>query len=230
MAAADAAAEQSRRAAVRRGLAVGIPTALYGVSLGALAVANGLTVLQACATSLLIFTGGSQFALVGVLGGGGSAIAAIGASSLLGVRNGLYALQVNAMVRPRGLRRLAAAHLTIDESTAVAVAQPTPAGQATGFWTTGITIFIGWNLMTLVGALIGDAIGDPRRYGLDAAAAAAFLALLWPRLNTGTARAVALTGAAVAAGLVPVAPVGVPVIAAAVVAAVAGQRSPRQPG
>lgn len=220
-------AELSRRAAVRRGLAVGIPTALYGVSLGALAVANGLTVLQACVTSLLIFTGGSQFALVGVLGGGGSAIAAVSASSLLGVRNGLYALQVNAMVRPRGLRRVAAAHLTIDESTAVAVSQPTPPSQAAGFWTTGITIFIGWNLMTLAGALVGDAIGDPRRYGLDAAAAAAFLALLWPRLNSGTARAVALVGGLVAAGLVPVVPVGVPVIAAALVAVIAGQRSPR---
>ncbi|MDX6206998.1 MAG: hypothetical protein QOF39_3055 [Frankiales bacterium] len=210
------------RAAVRQGLSVGVATSLYGISLGALAVANGLSVWQACVTSLLLFSGGSQFALVGVLGGGGSVGAAVAASSLLGVRNGLYGLQLAGLLQPRGVRRLAAAQLTIDESTAVAVAQPDPASRATGFWVTGITVFVGWNLMTFAGALLGNALGDPRRYGLDAAAGAAFLALLWPRLRDRQAAAVAAAGALVAAALVPVVAVGLPVVAAAAVAVAAG--------
>ncbi|WP_432496224.1 AzlC family ABC transporter permease [Kineococcus auxinigenes] len=215
------------RTARRQALSVGVATALYGVSLGALAVANGLSVLQACATSLLIFSGGSQFALVGVLGGGGSVAAAVAASSLLGVRNALYGLQVTGFLRARGARRLLAAHWTIDESTAVGVAQGTDPARRTGFWVTGATVFVGWNLATLLGALLGDALGDPRRYGLDAAAAAAFLALLWPRLRQREAAAVAAVAALVALLLVPVVPVGLPVVAAALVALLAGLRRER---
>lgn len=203
-------------------MSVGVATSAYGISLGALAVANGLSVWQACATSLLLFSGGSQFALVGVLGGGGSIAAAVAASSLLGIRNGLYGLQLAALLRPRGARRLLAAQLTIDESTAVALAQPDPAARATGFWVTGLTVFVGWNLATLLGAVIGNALGDPRQYGLDAAAAAAFLALLWPRLRQRQAAAVAVIAAVVAMSLVPLVPVGIPVIAAALAAVVVG--------
>ena len=212
------------RRATRQGLSVGVATALYGVSLGALAVANGLTVWQACLTSLLLFSGGSQFALVGVLGAGGSAGAAVAASSLLGVRNALYGLQLAPLLRLPVRMRPVAAHLTIDESTAVAVAQPDPAARRRGFWVTGVTVFVGWNLMTLLGALAGDALGDPRRYGLDAAASAAFLALLWPRLRRREPVAVAVVAAGVAAVLVPVVPPGLPVVAAAGVAVVAGLR------
>lgn len=219
---AVAGAADARRAAVRQGLSVAVATSVYGVSLGAVAVASGLSVLQACATSLLLFSGGSQFALVGILGSGGSAGAAVASSSLLGVRNGLYGLQVAALLRARGLRRVAAAQVTIDESTAVAVAQPTREAGVVGFWVTGVGVFVGWNLMTLLGALAGDALGDPRRYGLDAAASAAFLALLWPRLRDRQAAAVAAAGALVAAVLVPVVPVGLPVVAAALVAVVGG--------
>jgi predicted branched-subunit amino acid permease len=211
-----------RQAAVRQGLSVGIATALYGLSLGAVAVASGLSIWQACVTSLLLFSGGSQFALVGVLGGGGSVGAAVAASSLLGVRNGLYGLQLATLLQPRGWRRAAAAHLTIDESTAVAIAQPSAESRATGFWVTGLTVFVGWNLMTFLGALLGNAIGDPRQYGLDAAAGAAFLALLWPRLRDRQAAAVAAAGALVAASLVPVVAVGLPVVAAAFVAVLVG--------
>jgi predicted branched-subunit amino acid permease len=214
----------ARQAAVRQGLSVGIATALYGLSLGAVAVASGLSIWQACVTSLLLFSGGSQFALVGVLGGGGSVGAAVAASSLLGVRNGLYGLQLASLLRPRGWRRVAAAHITIDESTAVAIAQPTPESRSSGFWVTGLTVFIGWNLMTFLGALLGNAVGDPRQYGLDAAAGAAFLALLWPRLRDRQAAAVAVGGALVAASLVPVVAVGLPVVAAAFVAVLVGSR------
>lgn len=217
-----------RREAVRRGLSVGVATAFYGVSFGALAVASGLTVLQACLTSALLFSGGSQFALVGVLGAGGSPAAAIGASTLLGVRNGLYGLQLSPLLGLRGARRVLAAHLTIDESTAVGVAGADRSARSAGFWVTGVTVFVGWNLMTLVGALAGDALGDPRRFGLDAAAAAAFLALLWPRLRGREPVAVAVAAALVAALCVPLLPVGLPVVAAAAVALVAGVLAARR--
>src|ERR1700710_2461515 len=131
-----------RRAIWRRSLSVGVATAAYGISFGALAVANGLSIWQACVSSLLLFSGGSQFALVGVLGGGGSVGAAVAASSLLGIRNGLYRLQLLALLPPRGLPRLAAAQITIDESTAVAVAQPDDAARRTGFWVTGTCVFV----------------------------------------------------------------------------------------
>jgi predicted branched-subunit amino acid permease len=209
--------DPSVAAARKQALSVGLATGAYGLSLGALAVASGLSVWQACTTSLLLFSGGSQFALVGVLGGGGSVWTAVAASSLLGIRNGLYGLQLNALLRIRGPRRFAAAQLTIDESTAVAVAQQTPAAQRAGFWLTGVSIYVGWNLMTLLGALLGNAVGDPRRYGLDAAASAAFLALLWPRLRQWRSASLALAGAVVAACLIPFVPVGLPIVAAAVV-------------
>jgi predicted branched-subunit amino acid permease len=192
-----------------------VPTSLYGVSLGALGVASGLSVWQTCATSLLLFSGGSQFALVGVLGGGGSAASAITTSSLLGIRNGLYGLQMKTILRPRGPRRMAAAQLTIDESTAVALGQEEPELQRLGFWATGATIFV-------VGALAGNALGDPKAYGLDAAAAGAFLALLWPRLTAREPVAVAIAAAFVAGALVPLVPVGLPVVAAGLVAVLVG--------
>jgi predicted branched-subunit amino acid permease len=214
--------EARRRAVVAQGVSVAVATSAYGVGFGALAVASGLTVWQTCVTSLLMFTGGSQFALIGVLGGGGGAGAAVAASSLLGIRNTLYGMQLTPTMLPRGWRRLPVAHLTIDESTAVAVAQEDRPLQRLGFWVTGIGIYTGWNVMTLVGALAGDAIGDPRQFGLDAAASGAFLALLWPRLQKREPVAVAVAGAVVAVALVPVVPVGLPVVAAASVAVAVG--------
>ncbi|MEA2177952.1 MAG: hypothetical protein QOG77_1249 [Solirubrobacteraceae bacterium] len=213
-----------RSEVIRKALSVGVATGLYGVSLGALGVANGLSVLQTCATSLLLFSGGSQFALIGILGGGGSAASAITASSLLGIRNGLYGLQMKTILRPHGVVRPVAAQLTIDESTAVAIGQSDPELQRLGFWVTGVCIFVVWNLTTLVGALAGNALGDPKQYGLDAAAAGAFLALLWPRLHGREPIAIAVAAALVAAALVPVVPAGLPVVAAAAVAVVAGLR------
>lgn len=207
-----------RRAVIRQSLSVAVATSLYGLSFGALAVTSGLTVWQTCVTSLLLFSGGSQFALIGVLAGGGSVGAAIAASSLLGVRNTLYGLQLTPILRATGLRRFAAAQFTIDESTAVAASQTVPRMRKLGFWVTGIGIYVGWNLMTFVGAIAGNAIGDPRQFGLDAAASGAFLALLWPRLRAREPVAVAIVAAAVAALLVPIVPVGLPVVAAALVA------------
>ncbi len=213
----------ARRAVLRQSLSVSVATGAYGISFGAVSVAAGLSVLQTQALSLLLFSGGSQFALVGVLAAGpAGAPAAVAASTLLGVRNGLYGLQVARMLDVAGWRRLAAAQLTIDESTAVAVAQRDRAAARTGFWATGVGVFVFWNLMTLAGSLLGDALGDPRRYGLDAAAAAAFCALLWPRLKSADAFAIAALAALVAVLLAPHAPSGVPVLVAATTALLAG--------
>lgn len=215
---------ERRREVRRQALSVGGATGLYGVSFGALSVASGLDVWQTQALSLLLFSGGSQFAVVGVLGAGGSGVAAVATSSLLGVRNGLYALQTSRFLGVAGLRRLAAAQLTIDESTAVGVAQPERPAQRIGFWLTGIAVFVGWNLMTLVGALVGNALGDPRTYGLDAAAAAAFAALLWPRLRSGDAAATAVLAVFVALVTSPLLPPGVPVILSVLAALAVGLR------
>lgn len=216
--------DPERAAAWRAALSVALPVSLYGVSFGALSVASGLDVWQTQVLSILMFSGGSQFAVIGVLGAGGAAAgpSAIAASTLLGARNTLYAIRMSPVIGPGFWRRLAAGHLTIDESTAVATGQPTLRGQRIGFWVTGIGIFIGWNLMTLAGALLGDLLGDVSRYGLDAAAAAAFLGLLWPRLKALQPVVVAVAAAVVAAVLTPWLPPGLPILAAAVVAIVVG--------
>lgn len=216
----------ARRAAVRQALSVAAATGVYGISFGALAVAAGLDVWQTCALSVLMFTGGSQFAFVGVLGAGGAGGAAVATAAMLGARNALYGAVLSPLLRYRGLRRAAAAHLTIDESTAVATAQATPDVARVGFWWTGVGVFVLWNVFTAVGALVGGVLGDPARWGLDAAAAAAFLGLVWPRLATRPAQLVAAAAAVVALALTPVAPAGVPVLAAAVVAVALGWRDP----
>jgi len=217
----------ARRAVVRQALSVGVATGAYGVSFGALAVTAGLSTWQAMVLSLLMFTGGSQFAFVGIIANGlGAAPAAIAASSMLGIRNGLYALELTHLLGVRGARRVAAAHLTIDESTAVAVAQREELTSRLGFWLTGVTVFVLWNLTTLGGTLVGNLIGDPRTYGLDAAACAAFTALLWPRLRNRDAVAIAVLGAVVAVVLSPTMPPGIPVVAAAA-ACLLAWRSPK---
>jgi predicted branched-subunit amino acid permease len=211
-------------AAARSGWAVGLATAAYGISFGALATASGLDIWQTCVLSLLMFSGGSQFALIGVLASGGTAAggSAIAGAALLGVRNSFYALRLSRIIGPGFWRRAAATQLTIDESTAVATAQKEPRAQRIGFWTTGLVVFIGWNLTTLAGALLGNLIGDVKAYGLDAAAAAAFLGLLWPRLRARQTQAVAVAAGFVATLVTPFLMPGLPVLAAALVAIVIG--------
>jgi len=213
---------QRRKEVLRQCLSVGIATGTYGISFGALSVAAGLNLWQTIALSGLLFSGASQFAVVGIVAVGGSGAAAVATSTLLGVRNGLYGLQMSRLLGVSGLHRVAAAQLTIDESTAVGVVQPERPAQRLGFWGTGLAVFVMWNLMTIVGAVVGNALGDPRRFGLDAAAPAAFCALLWPRLKSGDARAVAAVAAVIAVVVAPHAPAGIPVLVAALAAIVAG--------
>jgi predicted branched-subunit amino acid permease len=211
-----------RRAIVRDGLAVAVATGAYGVSFGAIAVASGLDVWQSCALSLLVFTGASQYAMVGVIGAGGAPLSGALTGLLLGTRNTLYGLRLAPLLALRGVRRLLGAQVVIDESTAMSITRGTTAAARIGFWTTGVGVFVLWNLATLVGALAGDRLGDPRRYGLDSAVGGAFLALLWPRLRTRRNQLCALLAAGLAVVLVPQVPAGVPVLVAAGVAVVLG--------
>ena len=191
-------------------------TGLYGISFGALAVAAGLDRLQAQALSAIMFTGGSQFAFIGTLGGGGAA--ALAAASLLGVRNAVYGAQLNAVFSPKAVLRPLMAHLSIDESFATAMAQDDDRERRLGFWSAGIGVFVLWNLCTFLGAWAGDAMGDPRVWGLDGAAVAAFLGLLWPRLRNRDAAALAAACALVSVLAVPFAPPGLPLLLAGLVA------------
>lgn len=205
-------ADPVERAVVTDSLGVAIAVGAYGVSFGAIATASGLSLLQACVLSLLVFTGGSQFAFIGVVAAGGNPVTGAVTASLLGSRNMFYGISLAPLLKLRPRHRWAAAHIVIDESTAMAVTRSTTHQARLGFYWTGIGVFVLWNFFTLIGALAGEALGDPRAYGLDAAVGAAFLGLLWPRLTTPLARVVALAGAAIAAGLIPVTAAGVPIV------------------
>lgn len=223
----------SDRAITRDAVAIGMAVGAYGLGFGAIAATSGLSIPQTMLLSAAMFTGASQFALVGVLGSGGSAGVAIAAAFLLGLRNTAYALRMQQLLRPHGARRLAAAHLTIDESTAMALAHERSGAAAArrAFWTTGVAVYICWNAATLIGCLVVSVIADPAAWGLDAAVAAGFLALLWPQLRSRPALAAALLGAAIALLATPGLPPGLPILLAgaggALLAVAVSRRTPR---
>lgn len=211
---------RARRSVLRAAVGLALYAAAFGATFGAVSVASGLDLAQTMVLSLVMFSGASQFALVGVLGAGGAAGTAVAAALLLGVRNAFYGIPVSRLLRPRGRGRLVTAHLVIDETTAMAVAQPTERLGRYAFWATGVLLCLLWQLGTLGGAVAGDAV-DPSvldALGLDVAAPAVFLALLWPQVRQRSGVATALVGAAIALALVPVAPAGLPVVAAAAAA------------
>jgi 4-azaleucine resistance transporter AzlC len=225
----EAALTPSERSGiVRDSLAVGLATGAYGVGFGAVSVASGLSVAQTCVLSLVMFTGASQFALAGVVAAGGAPLSGAATALLLGTRNTLYGLRMGPLLQWRGWRRAAAAHVLIDESTAMSVNRGTTEATRLGFLTTGVSVFVLWNIATAIGAVAGEAVGDPRTYGLDAAVGAAFLALLWPRLKDRRNVVVAALAAAVALSMVPLTAPGVPVLAAGGVALLVGVLARRQ--
>ena len=200
-------------------LGVGFATGLYGISFGALSVAAGLDFWQTMALSLLMFSGGSQFAFVGVIATGAGVLPAVLSAWLLGVRNGFYAIRLAPIMSLSGILKPVGAQLTIDESNAVSLSQePDLKKQREGFWLTGISVFVFWNLMTAAGALLGSAIGNPADWGLDAAAGAAFLGLIWPRLRESKLLLLAVVSAFTATLLSALLPAGLPVLISAVVA------------
>ncbi|MEY3625269.1 MAG: hypothetical protein RL696_650 [Actinomycetota bacterium] len=197
-------------------ISVGLATGLYGISFGALAAASGLDLLSVMLLSTLMFSGASQFAFLGVVASGGSDLSAIISSWLLGVRNHFYALRLNPVISPNAFWKLLAAHLTIDESNAVSAAQDDLKKQRVGFWATGLAVFVFWNLATLMGALLGDFLGSIETWGLDAAAAAAFLGLVWNRLRGNEFLAILAVAVALLGSLFL--PAGVPILLTVLVA------------
>ena len=223
-----------RSTIVRNAVFVGLAVAVYGLSFGAMGITAGLSVTQTCALSVLMFTGASQLAFVGVIGAGGAPATAVATALLLGVRNAMYAVRMSTLLRVRGVQRLLAAQLTIDESTALAIAQDERVedGRATrlGFWSGGLAVYVLWNAATLLGALSAQAIGDPKALGLDTAIAAGLAGLLWPRLRDRESWTVAAGSLLLALVMVPFVPAGIPVLSCALIAfGVAGLTLQRHP-
>jgi predicted branched-subunit amino acid permease len=206
----------------RTALSVAFTVGLYGAAFGAAGVTAGFSILQTCLLSILLFSGASQFAVVGIMGAGGAAVSAIATSTLLGFRNALYGLQMAPILKVKGMKRILAAQITIDESTAVATLQENDADRRRGFYITGIGVYIFWNLFTFLGALGASAIGDPSVWGLDAAVPAAFCGLIWPRLKNKTHFVVSVVAIAWALLLTPITPAGIPIITTVLLAVIFG--------
>jgi predicted branched-subunit amino acid permease len=208
------------RLAKSQGIQVAVAVSVSGVSFGALATVSGFTLGQTMVLSLVMFSGASQFALIGIVSAGGLGAwgPAVFTAALLGLRNGLYALRMSPIIGPGALKRVVAAQVTVDESTAVGANQASVEAGRAGFWTAALWLYVGWNLATFAGALLGDVVGDVSAYGLDAAAAAAFLGLVWPRLREGEPAAIALGAAVLTVVFLPIVPAGIPVLLVAVVA------------
>jgi len=199
----------------RDSVALGAAVGLVAITFGVLASTAGLSLAKAMAMSLLVFTGASQFAAVGVIGSGGSPVSAVGGALLLAARNSLYGMRLSERLAAAGWRRIPGAHFVIDETTAMSVAQDDEVAATEAFWWTGLALFSFWNLGTAVGVLVGDAIGDPNVWGLDAAFPASFVALLGPHLSTAPGRVAGLVGASIAIVAVPFTPAGAPILLAA---------------
>lgn len=222
----------ARKEIVGNALSIGLAVAMYGVSFGALGTTTGLTVLQTIALSLLMFTGASQFTLVSTLASGGTALTAVVASWLMGTRNAAYSMRMTPILKTKGVSRIVAVQLTIDESTAMGLAQDETAfeGRASrlAFWATGLSVYLLWNLATFIGAVSATAIGDPKAFGLDAAIAAGLFALVWPQIKSRIEITAALGGALIALTLTPFVSPGIPVLAAALVAIIIGWTTGRK--
>jgi 4-azaleucine resistance transporter AzlC len=220
----DPTAPLTGRSVLTASLSLGAAVGLFGASFGVLSVANGLSVAQAATMSLLVFTGASQFAAVGVVATGGTGAAAVGSALLLAARNGVYGLAMALVLRGSLGRRLIAAQLVIDESTAMATAQPDRQAQERAFWLTGGAVFAFWNAGTLIGALSGGLIHDPAALGLDAAFPAGFVVLLGPHLRTTEGRQAAALAAVLVIVTTPFLRPGVPILVAALAATIGLRR------
>ena len=209
-------------AVARTSLSVAFTVGLYGAAFGAAGVTAGFTILQTCLLSILLFSGASQFAVVGIMGAGGSAISAIATATLLGFRNALYGLQMAPILKVTGLKRILSAQITIDESTAVSTLQENDVDRKRGFYLTGIGVYVFWNLFTYLGALGASAIGDPAVWGLDAAVPAAFCGLVWPRLKDKKQFLISSLAIVLALSLTPITAAGIPIITTVLLAIIFG--------
>ncbi len=196
-------------------LAIALSALVIGVSFGGLAAARDVSIAQTVAMSSVIFAGGSQFLVLGVLGAGGSTVAAVLGGLLLNARHLPFGLALAPRLWPGRARRAAAAYVLVDESAALALAQPTDRLTRRALVLSGVSLFVCWNVGTVIGAVAGRALGDPDALGLDAAFPAAILYLVAGRLRSPRGRAAILGGAVLAAAATPYLPAGAPILLAA---------------
>ena len=200
--------------AIILGSAIGI----FGIAFGILAVNTGLTTLQTQCMSVFVFTGASQIAAVSIIATGGSQTTALIAALILAMRNGLYGLRLIPIITGSLPKKLLAAQLIIDESTGMASSQTDQNDSFRAFWLGGISVFIFWNLGTLLGCLIGESVGDPKNLGLDMVFPVTFLALLMPQLTSVGRITIAMMASLIVLGTTPFLPLGIPILLAALVA------------
>ena len=201
------------RDGARRILPIAVAGGIFGASFAVLAHASGFGSLAAIIMSATTFGGSAQFAAASILGTGGGVVAAVVAAALLNARYVPIGLTVAGEFEGNPLRRLLEAQLIVDESWALS------RGADGGYDRrlligAGLLMYCTWVGGTALGTLVGDSLGDPDRYGLDAAFPALFLALLVPQVRTRPALAAALGGGAIALVLIPFVPAGVPIVAA----------------
>ena len=205
----------------RAALILAVTSILIGLSFGVLARTSGISLAMTCAMSLLVFAGGAQFLAVATIASGGTALAVVAGGIVLNARHLPYGLTIAPLLRGPFWKRALSSQIVLDESTALAVAQPTPELGRAAFYACGCSLFVAWNAGTLIGALAGGEIADPSVLGLDAAFPASMLALLAPLLRQRDVRAAALAGAVIALAVTPFTAPGVPILAAAAGVAVA---------
>ena len=216
--------EAPTQATFRDGLRAGAPFALAGgllaVSFGVVARQTGFTALEAIVMSAVVFGGSAQFAAVAILGQGGGAGPAVSAAALMNSRFLAMGAALGPSLPGGPIKRAAQGQVVVDASWALASRGDGTFDRKMLFGSSAIQ-YVTWQAGTILGALAGDVLGDPAELGLDAIYPAFFLALLIAEARSGRARGVAAAGAAIALALVPVAPPGVPVLAAGA-AALAG--------
>lgn len=186
---------------------------IFGLSFGVLAQAAGLGVFAPIVMSATTFAGSAQFAAASVLGTGGSALAAVGAAALLNLRYAPISLTVAPSLGGSVWSRILQSQLIVDESWAVAQVGGGRVNRRM-FVAAGLVLYGCWTSGTTVGVLGAELVGDPMRFGLDAAFPALFLALLVPLLKTRQAVAAAVLGALIALAFVPFTAAGVPIMLA----------------
>jgi 4-azaleucine resistance transporter AzlC len=208
-----AVGERRIRDGVRAALPLAPSPILFGLSFGVLADATGFGAAGAIAMSATTFAGAAQFAVVSVLDDGGTIAAAVLAAIFLNARYMAISLTVASIFPGGRLRRLVESQAIVDESWALS-------GRSGRFeWPilvgSGMLFYVLWVGSTAAGTLVGGVLDDPNALGLDAAFAALFLALAVPYLKDGRARRAAALAGLVTLVLIPFAPAGVPIIAAA---------------
>ncbi|MFD7919268.1 AzlC family ABC transporter permease [Streptomyces sp. NPDC059740] len=216
------------RSALRAIALACLAVAVTGMSYGAVAVGRGFPLWVPMATSLLVVAGSAEFLFVGIVGAGGNPVAAVLAGLLVNARHVPFGLSLGPFPGRRPLRALAA-HCTNDESVVFALSQRDPARRRAAFWACGLGVLLTWPPGVLLGALIGDAVGDTRAFGLDAVFPAILTALILPSLRERTTRRAALTGAAVALAATPFLPTGLPVLLSLAGLVCARPRTPDEP-